>query len=153
MTNGHDKTLRIWDLYLEGLTCRNHQMRDEDFERQVLRRLERIETLLALGFQLDLRTENHMSAEFDALKAQVAAVSTVDQSAITLLNGLHDKLATVEAQLLAAGQDAAAITALKDSLAADTAGLAAAVSANTPAAPAASPTTPPATPPTAPPTA
>lgn len=77
-----------------------------------------------------------MSAELDALTAEVAAVTTVEQSAIALINGLA-------AQLAAAGTDPAKLQALHDSLAASSTALAAAVAANTPADPPA-PVTPPA---------
>lgn len=65
----------------------------------------------------------------DDLKAQVAANTTVSQSALTLING-------IAARIAAAGVDPAALQALTDSLKTDDAALAAAVAANTPAAPA-----------------
>lgn len=81
-----------------------------------------------------------MSQELDALTAEVAVVTNVEQSAITLINGLA-------AQLAAAGTDPVKLTALHDSLVASSTALASAVAANTPAAPApAAPVTPPADP-------
>jgi hypothetical protein len=67
-----------------------------------------------------------MASDLSELTAQVEANSTVDQSAITLLNGL-------KAQLDAAGTDPAALQALSAQLASSSQALADAVSANTPA--------------------
>lgn len=64
------------------------------------------------------------------LQAAVARDTAVDQSAITLLNGLSAKLQ----ELVNAGADPAAFQKLADDLAATTDALAAAVTANTPAA-------------------
>jgi hypothetical protein len=72
-----------------------------------------------------------MSNILDTLTVQVAAVKTVNDSAITLLNGLHAKLD----EAIANG-DTAELQALSDSLGADTQALADAVSANTVADPA-----------------
>jgi len=71
-----------------------------------------------------------MSAELDALTAQVQQTETLEESAITLITGLAT-------QLTAAKEDPAAIQALADSLQAEAAKLSAAITANTPAAPAA----------------
>jgi len=79
--------------------------------------------------------ENEMAGELDALTAEVANATTVEQSAITLIQGLA-------AQLAAAGTDPAKLQALHDQLMASDAALAAAIQANTPAAPVAPPTTP-----------
>lgn len=80
--------------------------------------------------QFDKLREEHrtMSAELDALTAQVAETNDVEQSAIVLLNGLA-------AQLAAIANDPAAIAALADSLHVKSDELAAAVVANTPAEP------------------
>ena len=72
--------------------------------------------------------EDTMSAELDALTVQVAANIQVEQSAITLIQG-------IAAQLTALKNDPAAITALADSLKSSADNLAAAITANTPAAP------------------
>jgi hypothetical protein len=69
-----------------------------------------------------------MSAQMDALVAQVEATKTVTDSAITLLNGLRQ-------QIIDAGVDQAKLTELTDSLKTETDELAEAVSANTPATP------------------
>lgn len=71
-------------------------------------------------------------ATLDQLTADVATLTTVDQSAITLINGLA-------AQIKAAGVDPAALKALTDQMEAQSSALAAAVAANTPAAPAPTP--------------
>ena len=70
-----------------------------------------------------------MSAELDALKAAVARDTDVENSAITLLQGLK---AALDAAI--AANDPAALTALSASLGANSDALAAAVVANTPAA-------------------
>ena len=64
----------------------------------------------------------------DELKVQVTANTTVEQSAITLIQGLA-------AQIKASANHPAAIQALSDQLKASSDALAAAVAANTPAAP------------------
>lgn len=87
-------------------------------------KLDRIINLL----QAVLFKEARMSAELDALSAQVAATNTVEQSAITLLEG-------IAAQLAAIKDDPAKIEALATSLKAQSDSLAAAVAANTPAGP------------------
>ena len=70
-----------------------------------------------------------MSAELDALKAAVARDTDVENSAITLLQGLK---AALDAAI--AANDPAALAALSASLGANSDALAAAVVANTPAA-------------------
>lgn len=67
-----------------------------------------------------------MSAQFDALKAQVAANKSVEDSVIVLLQGISAKLANATT-----AEDIAAVTA---DLKAQTDALAGAVTANTPAA-------------------
>lgn len=71
----------------------------------------------------------HMANELDDLKAAVAKDTEVDQSAITLLNGLKEKLDAA----IASG-DPAQLTALSQQLGSNSDALAAAVTANTPAA-------------------
>lgn len=65
-------------------------------------------------------------ATLDTLTADVAALTTVDASAVALINGLA-------AQIKAAGTDPVALKALTDQMEAQTATLSAAVTANTPA--------------------
>lgn len=71
-----------------------------------------------------------MANELDDLKAAVAKDLEVDQSAITLLNGLKQKLDDA----IASG-DPAQLKALSDSIGSSTQALADAVVANTPAEP------------------
>ncbi len=73
--------------------------------------------------------EQIMSAELDSLTAQVTENTDTEQSAIALLNNLHDLL-------VAAGTDPAKLAALAGTLKGSRDALAAAVVANTPAAPA-----------------
>ena len=70
-----------------------------------------------------------MSAQLDALVAAVSANTTITESAITLLQGLHAKLL----ELIANGIDPVAVQQLADDLSAQTQKLADAVTANTPA--------------------
>ena len=76
-----------------------------------------------------LRKEYQMDGELDALTAQVAANTTVETSAVTLIQGLA-------AQIAAAANDPAKLTALTATLKTSADALAAAITANTPAAPA-----------------
>lgn len=75
-----------------------------------------------------------MSAELDALTAQVHSNTSVVQSAVTLING-------ISARITAAGTDPAALAALTTELDSQDQALAAAVAANTPATPPADTTT------------
>jgi hypothetical protein len=80
------------------------------------------------------RKISEMQANLDALTAAVAKDATVEQSAITLLNGLKQAL---DAAIASQPQDdGAALDALSAQLGSNSDALAAAVTANTPAAPA-----------------
>jgi hypothetical protein len=68
-----------------------------------------------------------MATTVDTLVAEVSAQTTVIQSAVTLLQSLHD-------QIVSAGTDQVALTKLATDLQANTDALSAAVVANTPAA-------------------
>lgn len=94
---------------------------DEGGERKLDLIVQLLRAVLAQGAK--------MSQELDDLTAEVAAETTVEQSAITLLNGLA-------AQLAAAGTDPVKLKALTASIKSSSDSLAAAVVANTPAAPA-----------------
>ena len=72
---------------------------------------------------------NSMEDQIKALQAEVANNTTVEQSAITLIQGLG-------AAITAAGTDPAALASLVSTLQANDTALAAAITANTPAAPA-----------------
>jgi hypothetical protein len=84
--------------------------------------------------------ENHMAALDDAISAlqtEVANQTTVDNSAVTLLQGLSTQLAAALAAAANAGAtpaQLAELTALQTALAANDTTLGAAVTANTPAA-------------------
>ncbi len=64
-----------------------------------------------------------MSAELDALTTKVQETTTIEQSAIELLNGLSAQIASLK-------QDPAALQALADQLSAKSSELAAAIQAN-----------------------
>ena len=101
------------------------------FEMRLYRIENKLDQLLALVQASATREESQMSAMGDAiakLQADVAAETTVDQSAITLLNGIPQLIKD------AAG-DPSALNDLAASIEANTAGLASAVTQNTPAAP------------------
>lgn len=97
--------------------------------------IEIIHTRLDLVARL-IRTTQHLETEImtdlTALQASVNETTTVEQSAITLIDGLAD-------QIRALSTDPAALAALADQLSTQSAALAADVAANTPgvAAPAA----------------
>lgn len=72
------------------------------------------------------------------LQGDVAALTTADTAAVTLLNGLSTQLAKVIAELAANGvtpDQMQALTDLSAAIETNTTNLAAAVTANTPAAP------------------
>jgi hypothetical protein len=73
------------------------------------------------------RVEAMAAKEFEALEAQVEENTSVEESALTLIQG-------IAAQLEAARNDPAAITAMATRLRSSADALAAAVEANTPAA-------------------
>lgn len=80
---------------------------------------------IKVALRLNLERGKDIMAMLDDLTAQVAANTSVVQSAIVLIKGLHDKL-------VEAGTDPVKLAALKDELAASDAALAAAVAENTP---------------------
>lgn len=84
--------------------------------------------LIVRLLSLVLRKENAMADTLDEIVADVAQETTVEQSVLTLLNG-------IAAQLAAAAQDPAKLAALHTSLQANITALTAAVTANTSAAP------------------
>ena len=87
----------------------------------------KLDAVLALLNQVILK-EIQMAGELDALTAEVTRNTEVDQSAITLLNGLA-------AQIEALKTDPVKLQALADNLRGSSDALASAVVANTPAAP------------------
>jgi hypothetical protein len=93
--------------------------------------LETLDTMRGLINHL-ISQGGYVMADLTALTAQVAASVTVEQSAITLLQGLS-------AALAAAGTDPTKLAALQNQLNTSQSALAAAIVANTPAAPPAPP--------------
>lgn len=91
---------------------------------EIIKRLDRVERKL----DIILTEDKRMSVELDALTAQVAANTAVEQSAVTLIQGLA-------AQIAANTGDPAKLTALASQLKTSADSLAAAITANTPAAP------------------
>lgn len=84
-----------------------------------------------------MSTANSLDTAIAALQADVTQETTVNQSAITLLNGIPALIATAVADAQAAGAtpaELASITALGMAITANTTNLAAAVTANTTAA-------------------
>lgn len=94
-----------------------------ELKRHIDARFDRLELLIIAGGEI-------IMADLSGLEAQVTQVQSVDQSAITLLNGLKAQL-----DAAIASNDPAKLQALSDSLGSSTSALAAAVAANTPAAP------------------
>ena len=90
-------------------------------------------TLRALTLQL-IEEVHLMAISLEALKTEVAANTTVDQSAVALLQGLTAK---IQELIDASGNtvDPAELQAIVDKIREDNASLAAAVAANTPVAP------------------
>ncbi len=108
----------------------HHILRDEDEGR-----LARIEELLTALIKQGSDNMATVQEAMDALTAEVARNTTVDESAITLINGLADQLAA----LLAAGDPAVLVSGIETIVAklkGDSDALAAAVVANTPVTPA-----------------
>jgi anti-sigma factor ChrR (cupin superfamily) len=105
-------------------------------------RLDRIERLLGQILRTLKQEEVQMSLLDDkiaALTAEVANETTVEESAVALLNGIPKMIADAVAAAQAAGATPAQLQSLTDlqtTLAANDTSLAAAVTANTPAAPA-----------------
>jgi len=93
-------------------------------QRSILNKLSVIEQKLDTLIEL----EKKEMAAIDDLTAQVQQNTTVEGSAVTLIQG-------IAAQLAAAGQDPVKLAALQAQLKSSADALAAAVAANTPAAP------------------
>lgn len=90
----------------------------------ILQRLDAIDAKL----NTILKGEATIMADLSALTTQVAQNTSVEESAVTLINGLA-------AQIKAAGTDPAALAALVTQLQKSSSDLSAAITANTPAAP------------------
>ena len=95
------------------------------FER-IMARFDRLERRLDALTTLTTQEKEAVMADLSALQAEVERNTEVDQSAITLLNGLAAKIEELKT-------DPAALQALADSMRSSSDNLAAAVTANTPA--------------------
>jgi uncharacterized phage infection (PIP) family protein YhgE len=93
--------------------------------RRIEKMLKMVLHLVRIDVHLDAKGTMIMSAQLDALKTQVEAMSSASDSAQALLQ-------TLSAQIASLKDDPAALQALADSLSAESAELAAAVTANTP---------------------
>lgn len=103
---------------MEGLTERLHRI-----EKTINERFDRLELFILQKFK-------HMANEISNLQAAVANETTVEQSAITLIQEL--------ASSLKSAPDLAAVQVIADQINSNAAALAAAVTQNTPVAPAVS---------------
>ncbi len=110
---------------------------DDDEPQSIRSQLNRIEGKLDKLINKETADMGQLEDKIAQLQAQVAATTTVEQSALVLIQGLA-------ANLSAAVGDATAVQAVIDQMNASASALSAAVTANTPAA-----TTPPAPAPTA----
>ena len=103
------------------ITIHHHHHYPDDETRQLL-------TQILSGITQLLSKQEATKVTLDELQVQVTANTTVEQSAITLIQGLA-------AQLAAAATDPAKVQALADQLNTSATSLAAAIAANTPVAP------------------
>jgi|SRR5581483_99563 len=113
------------------------------------RKLHQMLSLILQELQNVNATVDSLSNEITQLTAAVTAEQTVNQSAITLINGFAAQLQAAVAAATAAGatpDQLAALNGLQTQITTSTAALAAAVSANTPPPP---PPTPAVAPPSA----
>ena len=96
---------------------------------------DKLDAILNNQFNI-LKGIERMALDISKLQAAVAAETTVEQSAVTLIGTLAGEIQTL---INASGNtvDPAALQALVDQMTASQASLAAAVTANTPAAPSA----------------
>jgi hypothetical protein len=102
-------------------------------EHDLFLRLDAIDVSLAKILVAVTHSEVLMSAETDALAAQIAKTDGVVQSAAVMIGGFNQRLTDLAAQLAAQGVDNAAVLAMRDDLAANTQVLADAVAAVPPA--------------------
>lgn len=97
---------------------------------------------LLTGQAQEAKTMSAIDDQITALTADVAEETTVNQSAVTLINGFAAQLAAAIAAAQAAGAtpaELASLTALGTSISANTTALTAALTANTPASPSTGP--------------
>jgi hypothetical protein len=114
-----------------------------DAVSEILLRLDALKTeqdLINRKLDTLMTTQSDIAAALAQLQTAVAAETTVNQSAVTLIQGLAAQIAALAAQTTDT-TTATALNALFAQLGTDTTNLATAVTANTPATPVA-PTTP-----------
>ena len=101
------------------------------FEQKIVSKLNR----LIIGLDFLTKEVSVMSIELDNLVRQVGETQDIEQSVVTLLEGIKLQLETVIAELEEAGVDTATLVALHDDLDASEQALASAVAAFTPTEP------------------
>jgi predicted transcriptional regulator len=102
---------------------------DYDALMGTLRRIEAHQREMRMGMQKHFHRQETLMSALDDLAAQVEKNTSLEASAVTLIQGIATQLKEALAR-----NDNAAITALTQQLATNAEALAAAVSANTPAA-------------------
>jgi hypothetical protein len=95
-------------------------------DRQFSRLIERLDTIIKL-LQTTIQKENTLMATIQDLATEVASETTIDNSIVTLLDGIAAQLAAAQAS-----GDPAAIQTVLTSLQSNAAILTAAITANTP---------------------
>lgn len=106
-------------------------------EREMLVEIHRMLRVLVTGEIAIMSTQAQIDAAIAQLSAEVAKETTVEQGAITLINGIPKLIADAVAAVQAAnpGLDVSALTAVSATIASNATQLAASVAANTPTAP------------------
>ena len=103
------------------------------FEWKMLKNMKRVlrnqEVMYDIISEI-LKKEYEMSEELEMLELQVAETLGAEQSAITLLEGISERLTVLAEELAEAGIDNAKVLALRDELEASEIALAEAVAAN-----------------------
>jgi hypothetical protein len=93
--------------------------------------------LILRALKQEVQTMSQVDDDLSELKDDVAELTTVDQSAIALINGIQGQIAAAVAAAQAAGATPAQLQSLSDlhtAISAQKDAMAAAVAANTPAA-------------------
>jgi hypothetical protein len=106
-------------------------------DQEILERLDRIERLLWLVFRKERQIMSDVDNKIAALKAEVENGTTVEKSALALIQGIPALIADAVSKAQSAGatpEQLQALTDLQTQLASNDSELSAAVTANTPAA-------------------
>jgi hypothetical protein len=117
----------LWESVKQKAERRVSKMGDYYFQSLLLSKLDNVIRVL----DLQLEENRKMSEVLDRLVAEVAAVRTVEESAVTLINGLVSQLQVLSAQLTAQGLDNAVVEQAIADLQNSTTALSDAVAANT----------------------